>query len=198
MLEQFSATNPPPSDSGLWTLDGLFFLPRMRLKYYQKLYNRLLKNTDNRLLIDAVDTLNMLIATLDSRQTIQVGDQDLATLGPPALDKEDEVVVDMMRTEASSSSSTAKALEIDLVTPASESNSNRDTSSWEGCGYFLFYTSNYSFVNREHISSYSRASTHTISMPITDLERRLVTDRTLDIFTMTPKVEGSLYDINDS
>lgn len=201
MLEQFSATNPPPSsDSSLWTLDGLFFLPRMRLKYYQKLYNRLLKNTDNRLLIDAVDTLNMLIATLDSRQTIQVGDQNLAISVPPALDREDEVVVDMMRTEASSSSSTAKALrtEVDVVTPASESNSNRDTSSWEGYGYFPFYTGNYSFVNREHISSYNRASTHTISMPITDLERRLVTDRTLDIFTMTPKVEGSLYDINDS
>ena len=140
MLEQFSATNPPPSDSGLWTLDGLFFLPRMRLKYYQKLYNRLLKNTDNRLLLDAVDTLNMLIATLDSRQTIQVGDQNLAMSVPPALDVEDEVVVDMTRTEASSSPSTAKApqTEIDVVTAASESSSNRNTSSWEGYELFLF------------------------------------------------------------
>lgn len=139
VLEQFSATNPPPSDSGLWTLDGLFFLPRMRLKYYQKLYNRLLKNTDNRLLIDAVDTLNMLIAILDSRQTIQVGDQNLAVSAPPVLDTEDEVVIDM-RTEASSPRSTAKALrtEIDVVTAASESNSNRGTSSWEGYGYFYF------------------------------------------------------------
>lgn len=139
ILEQFSATNPPPSDSGLWTLDGLFFLPRMRLKYYQKLYNRLLKNTDNRLLLDAVDTLNMLIAILDSRQTIQVGDQNLAVSAPPALDTEDEVVIDM-RTEALSPPSTAKALrnEIDVVTAASESSSNRGTSSWEGYGYFLF------------------------------------------------------------
>lgn len=136
MLEQFSATNPPTSDSGLWTLDGLFFLPRMRLKYYQKLYNRLLKNTDNRLLIDAVDTLNMLIAILDSRQTIQVGDQNLAITVPPALDVEDEVVIDMMRTEALSSPSTTQALrtEIDVVTAASEGNSNRDTISWEGYG----------------------------------------------------------------
>ena len=139
ILEQFSATNPPPSDSGLWTLDGLFFLPRMRLKYYQKLYNRLLKNTDNRLLIDAVDTLNMLIAILDSRQTIQVGDQNLAVSAPPALDTEDEVVIDM-RTEALSPPPTAQTLrtEIDVVTAASESNSNRGTSSWEGYGYLLF------------------------------------------------------------
>jgi hypothetical protein len=63
---------------------------------------------------------------------------------------------------------------------------------------FFFYTNNYSFVNREHISSHNRASTQTISMPITDLEQRLVTDRTLDIFTMTPKVDGFLYDISDS
>ena len=139
VLEQFSATNPPPSDSGLWTLDGLFFLPRMRLKYYQKLYNRLLKNTDNRLLIDAVDTLNMLIAILDSRQTIQVGEQNLELSTPPALDTEDEVVIDT-RTEALSPPSTVKALrtEIDVVTTASESNSNRGTSSWEGYGCFLF------------------------------------------------------------
>lgn len=139
ILEQFSATNPPPSDSGLWTLDALFFLPRMRLKYYQKLYNRLLKNTDNRLLIDAVETLNMLIAIQDSRQTIQVGDQNPAVSAPPALDTEDEVVVDM-RTEALSPPSIAEALrtEIDVVTVGDESNSNRGTSSWEGYGYCLF------------------------------------------------------------
>ena len=139
ILEQFSATNPPPPDSDLWTLDGLFFLPRMRLKYYQKLYNRLLKNTDNRLLIDAVDTLNMLIAIQDSRQTIQVGDQNPTVSVPPALDTEDEVVIDM-RTEALSPPSTANALrtEIDVVPSGSESNSNRGTSSWEGYGYFLF------------------------------------------------------------
>ena len=139
MLEQFSATNPPPSDSGLWTLDGLFFLPRMRLKYYQKLYNRLLKNTDNRLLIDAVDTLNMLIATLDSRQTMQVGDQNLGMSVPPARDVEDEMVIDMKRTEASSSPP-VKALptETEVVPAASEGSSNRDTSSWEGYGCFVF------------------------------------------------------------
>lgn len=28
---------------GLWTLDGLFLLPYARLKYYKKLYSRLLK-----------------------------------------------------------------------------------------------------------------------------------------------------------
>lgn len=139
ILEQFSATSPAPSDSGLWTLDGLFFLPRNRLKYYQKLYNRLLKNTDNRLLIDAVDTLNMLISTLDSRQTIQVGDQNLP-VPPPPLDTEDEVVIDM-RTKALNPPSTAKTVptENDVVTTGSESNPNRGTSPSEGYDCLYIY-----------------------------------------------------------
>lgn len=43
-------------------------------------------------------------------------------------------------------------------------------------------------LSRETAStSISRASTATLSRPISDLERRLSTDRTLDIFTMKPK-----------
>lgn len=129
ILEQFSATNPAPSDSGVWTLDGLFLLPRSRLKYYQKLYNRLLKNTDNRLLIGAVDTLNLLIATLDSRQTIQVGDQN-SVFPPFPLETEDEVVVDM-RTEAPPTAITVRT-ENDVVAPGSESNPNHGNSFSEG------------------------------------------------------------------
>lgn len=65
----------------------------------------------------------------------------------------------------------------------------------------FFYIRNHLFVNREHFSrgtSLSRVSTQTLSMPISDLERRLVTDRTLDIFTMTSKVDSSMYDISGS
>lgn len=133
ILEQFSATNPAPSDSGIWTLDGLFLLPRSRLKYYQKLYNRLLKNTDNRLLISAVETLNMLIATLDSRQTIQVGDRNSAVLPPLPLDTEDAVVVDM-RTDAMNPSSTAKTLRTENDVVAT------DYSFSEGYDYLLSRT----------------------------------------------------------
>ena len=141
ILEQFSATHPAPSDSGLWTLDGLFFLPRIRLKYYQKLYNRLLKNTDNRLLIDAVDTLNTLIVTLDSRQIVRVGNRNPAVLAPTPLDIEDEVVIGT-RTEPLNPPSTAKPLpaENDVATASSESNSNRGTTSSEGYDYFALYT----------------------------------------------------------
>lgn len=47
-------------------------------------------------------------------------------------------------------------------------------------------------LSRETAStSISRSSSATLSMPISDLERRLVTHRTLDIFTMKPKVPTS-------
>jgi hypothetical protein len=141
VLEQFSSTNPAPSNSGQWTLDALFLLPRSRLKYYQKLYNRLLKNTDNRLLIGAVETLNMLIATLDSRQAIQVGDQNPAYSVPPPLDTGDEVVIDM-RTETLNLPSSVKTLrtEKDVVTAGSESNSNHSSIFSEGYDSFILCT----------------------------------------------------------
>jgi hypothetical protein len=59
-----------------------------------------------------------------------------------------------------------------LVLPLNSLNSVRERSSRE--------TQN---------TSFSRGSTQTLSMPITDLERRLSVERTLDIFTMTPKVD---------
>lgn len=68
----------------------------------------------------------------------------------------------------------------------------------------FFHARNYLFVHRERFSRgsevvpVSRASTQTLCMPISDLERRLATDRTLDIFTMTLKVNQFLYDISNS
>jgi len=46
LLEVSSQLLPPPpasSASGDWTLDALFLLPYNRLRYYKKLYARLLK-----------------------------------------------------------------------------------------------------------------------------------------------------------
>ncbi|KAF8168011.1 hypothetical protein B0H34DRAFT_779517 [Crassisporium funariophilum] len=179
ILAQFSATNPAPSNSGIWTLDSLFLLPKTRLKYYQKLYNRLLKNTDNRLLVGAVDTLRDLMATLDIRSTIKVGDQDSESSTTVAPEIEDEVVIDMRSQTLSPPAPATKKLrsiETEGVT-GSETSSNHGSSVSGGAR-----------SSRESEStSMSRTSTQTLSMPISDLERRLVTNRTLDIFTMTPK-----------
>jgi hypothetical protein len=102
-MSSFSATNPPPTwaiasdaETPTWTLDGLFLLPKARLKYYRKLYSRLLKSTtpgrsDHRLLVGALDKLDKLLDTLETREQIKVG----APRGPPELTvlKPDEVPV---------------------------------------------------------------------------------------------------------
>ena len=99
-LAAFSASNPPSppsqahtSEAPLWTLDSLFLLPHGRLKYYKKLYGRLLKSTapgrsDHKLLIGAMEKLERLLATVEGRF-------DIRLRSSPPVETEDEVVVDM-------------------------------------------------------------------------------------------------------
>ena len=113
VLAGFSASTPPPMsavpppESGeppIWTLDALFLLPKARLKYYRKLYSRLLKSTtpgrsDHKLLIGALDKLDRLMATLEAREDIQVSSLASSTAspagGPGPGQAEDEVVIDL-------------------------------------------------------------------------------------------------------
>ncbi|KAF8912751.1 hypothetical protein CPB84DRAFT_1841193 [Gymnopilus junonius] len=179
ILAQFSSTHPAPSNAGIWTLDALFLLPKARLKYYLKLYNRLLKNTDNRLLDGAVGTLNHLMDTLENRSSVTVGDQGLESSGiPPPVETEDEVVIDM-RTQTLSP---PKPPPTALHPSESETKSGSETSSNPGS-----ISGGERSSHASESTSLSRASTQTLSMPISDLERRLSTERTLDIFTMAPK-----------
>lgn len=96
VLVTFSETHPPPlstsglSDPALWTLDALFLLPKVRLKYYKKLYSRLLKSTspgrsDHRLLLGALEKLDGLLETLENREGIQVGASQSIPQKPPEV-----------------------------------------------------------------------------------------------------------------
>jgi hypothetical protein len=194
-LATFSATHPPPLPAGsdphpseppLWSLDALFILPRHRLKYYRKLYGRLLKSTtegrsDYRLLVDAVEKLDMLMHTLDDRSSV-----DVASIAPPPpVEMEDEVVMDMRQARESS---TAQIVSPNTI-PSPRASS---TSSGYVTSYKLWTSVKSAHSgqpsNDGRFRASSRASTGTISMPISDLERRLATDRCIDIFTMKPKV----------
>lgn len=185
-------------NSGIWTLDSLFLLPKTRLKYYLKLYNRLLKNTDNRLLVGAVDTLNNLMDTLETRSTVRVGDQTAAPTTAAPLETDDEVVIDMRNPILSpplAPPAILRPVEQDYKT-GSETSSNHGSVSAGYVDIFCVWVCRAlnHFSSRERSSresestSPSRASTQTLAMPISDLERRLATERTIDIFTMTPKV----------
>ncbi|KAJ7706091.1 hypothetical protein B0H17DRAFT_919770 [Mycena rosella] len=195
VMSSFSATNPPPTwaivsdaEAPVWTLDSLFLLPKARLKYYRKLYSRLLKSTtpgrsDHRLLVGALDKLDKLLDTLDTREQIHVGSQ-----GPPELTvltpDEEPVVEGKLPPERSISVSPRSTLNGGVVRTSFEAPGGSETSSARGSSL-----SSGERLSRETAStSISRVSSTTMTAPISDLERRLSTQRTLDIFTMKPKV----------
>ncbi|TBU34517.1 hypothetical protein BD311DRAFT_773593 [Dichomitus squalens] len=195
ILAMFSSSCPPPlptsapvhpAEPPIWTLDELFILPKGRIKYYKKLYNRLLKSTtpgrsDHRMLSGALEKLDKLLATIDSRASVRVGGGNTPTPNeeaPPPIETEDEVVIDM-RTRQSTLEPQLRAPESGSTSPSQRtSDSTRASGSLSSSGRRSEDTAP---------TTDSRTSTSTLSMPITDLERRLSTERTLDIFTMKPK-----------
>lgn len=79
----FSDKKRSPGD--VWTLDALFALPQLRLKYYKKLYSRLLKSTqpgrsDHRLLVGANEKLDELLERSKRRISMSVLGDMLASL----------------------------------------------------------------------------------------------------------------------
>ncbi|KAG8859115.1 hypothetical protein FRB96_004685 [Tulasnella sp. 330] len=95
LLDEVTGTHPPspaPADGAApsWTLDSLFILPRLRLKYYKKLYARLLKSTqpgrsDHRLLVSANEKLEGLLAVVNDRLDCRVGESYPPELGALGL-----------------------------------------------------------------------------------------------------------------
>ncbi len=136
VLATFSANLPPPTTSSadpnsqIWTLDDLFLLPMGRLKYFKKLYGRLLKGTqpgrsDHKLLADAAEKLDKLLTILDSRATILAGSSSLTV--PEA---EDEVVVDLRSPTGMSKMQELPPIE---TTAGSETSSARGSSLSSAC-----------------------------------------------------------------
>lgn len=90
VLAAFSQSVPPPlspsspsfdETSGVWGLDALFALPAQRIRYYKKLYSRLLKSTapgrsDYKLLVGAVEKLERLLGVLERRAGYVAGEED--------------------------------------------------------------------------------------------------------------------------
>lgn len=73
----FSDRKRQPGD--VWTMDALFGLPQVRLKYYKKLYARLLKSThpgksDHRLLVGANEKLDELMEKAKNRISMSILD----------------------------------------------------------------------------------------------------------------------------
>ncbi|EJU01895.1 hypothetical protein DACRYDRAFT_22333 [Dacryopinax primogenitus] len=104
MLAEVSAATPPGQSSGspvdgepdVWSLDSLFLLPRGRLKYYKRLYSRLLKSTqpgrsDHRLLVVAVEKLDGLLETVAARLRVLVEEPEDSSHPPLSVSTDEQV-----------------------------------------------------------------------------------------------------------
>jgi hypothetical protein len=150
VLAAYSDAQQPPPETPTWTLDALFLLPKTRLKYYRKLYGRLLKSTapgrsDHKLLLRAIDTLDRLLSTAEGRADVQVGGPPLA---PPAIETEDEVVINMNGGDDAKKPSPTVSSE-NPTTPGSASSSAR--GSLLSSGYAHLFSS-------AHINSFQPGS----------------------------------------
>ncbi len=148
-LALFSANNPPPSaeehpsQPPLWTMDELFLLPKQRLKYYRKLYSRLLKSTtpgrsDHELLSSALEKLDSLLRTIEERTAIRVdgGSQ------PPQIG-EDEVVIDLRMRDST--------LPVPPAQRASDSTHGSSSPSVSVCLFFLTFATLISGTGADHL-----------------------------------------------
>jgi hypothetical protein len=211
------ATNLDP----IWTLDTLFLMPATRLKYYKKLYARLLKSTqpgrsDHKLLLGANERLGRLLSTVEERAAVRVGiDVGDGVVDAPASATEEPAFSPPPRKSSAAPGSTSSPvpsvpsrarsprrsatpspqpsalprserdvpplMQAERQSTAASSSSGRDSRHTEG-------RESRGSVPTSATSVGARESTSTLSAPIVDLERRLSTDRVIDIFTMTPRV----------
>lgn len=197
VLETFSTASPPSiaaiqssqiTDLSLWTLDALFLLPKGRLLYYRKLYNRLLKSTvpgrsDHRLLTGALEKLDDLLETLDGRCQVKVGQS------PPASSSALPPVSPDVKSEPIASPAMSPVAEFDathdkLLSGQFGGGNTSATTSVRESGS----SSGARFSRETGTTSISRSSTPALPTSIANLEKRLATDMTLDLFTMEPKL----------
>ena len=136
VLAAFSASLPPPNaestnpGSPVWTLDELFLLPKGRLKYFKKLYGRLLKGaqpgrSDYKLLAGAAEILDKLLGILDARANVRAGSST-----PAAPETEDEVVIDLRKPAEAQKPIEPQPTE---TTTGSETSSARESSQSSAC-----------------------------------------------------------------
>ena len=217
ILSDISDISPPTPPLTSWSLDALFILPYARLRYYRKLYARLLRNTkegrsDHRLLLSANQKLDALVSEVEERLEVDVAEDDTADGSGESGDhshqrqREDSWQAPVQERVSQTSSGRGSSGEsyTKLVLPLDAASRSADRSSTSPFG---------SRVEESRTSAESGASNpspprgQTITIPgagnapkptistptsaqtsLTDLELRIDPERTIDLFTMNPKV----------
>jgi hypothetical protein len=204
----------------LWTLDQLFALPQIRLKYYKKLYSRLLKSTqsgrsDHRLLVGANEKLDELLQRAKKRITMSVLDEGPTPSG--SRESQESSAGDVTGTTRDSANgqtlSSRTSLSNDLAPSAKEEASSQPLAVPLERSYSPLPAlppsaapSPLSKASRVVVAPVKPATPPKInqatlqdtqSTPSDDLELRLDTSRTLDIFSLKPKVSIKTLERSD-
>ncbi|KAM0791636.1 hypothetical protein ACM66B_006074 [Microbotryomycetes sp. NB124-2] len=205
-------TIPRPEPQPRISLDLLFTLPRTRLEYYRKLYTRLLKSTqegrsDHGILLEANAEIDRLLQTCAGSMVRRVGEGEGTTLplfprrngnatspttGPSRPDGPTHVAA---TSQSSSETIRQEARETELPSvPVVQSEERSSGESARGdsssSSFHSLRSSSATGASTANTSAMTHAASSSSRPPvfyIEDLERRLSTDRVLDIFTMTPK-----------
>jgi hypothetical protein len=173
------------------TLDSLFGLPLQRLHYYQKLYSKLLKSTqpgrsDHRLLMGANEKLDGLVAKGEASIQRRVGTDHEHYGRPQSGPAHSEPADSDGQTERDKDSFSFDPPVLTVI--EGRERDSEPPSTTESLDRLS-----------ERFSSISTGTADTSlggngALPTPeDLERRLDTSRTLDIFTMTPKVRVAVF-----
>ncbi|TYJ51547.1 hypothetical protein B9479_007875 [Cryptococcus floricola] len=186
ILIEISASSTPVPPLNTWSLDSLFVLPYTRLRYYRKLYARLLRSTkkgrsDHQLLMVATEKLDRLVETVESRLEIEVGDSDGILAPPEPLPKDQQL---SQRGSSNSYDAVSDFHSMSHENSASTLHSGSENhSTWNpeiaGVAYPARQTADAQIPGADPDGASSTTSS--------DLELRIDTEKTIDLFTMQPK-----------
>ncbi|WVO15823.1 hypothetical protein L204_103485 [Cryptococcus depauperatus] len=162
-INEYSKSCPPSPPSIQWTLDELFLLPYRRLKYYKKMYMRLLKNSKEGqnvydLLTNANQRLDSLLREIEARLGMDVNDQEEEQIYGNKLASSENYVMAI----GNGYSQDRRTREVGVSVPTNPS------------------------PQIPHIAENNLAVSQKQSF-LYDLEYRIDTERTVDLFTMQPK-----------
>jgi hypothetical protein len=205
----------------LWSLDQLFALPQVRLKYYKKLYARLLKSTqsgrsDHRLLVGANEKLDELLQRSKKRIAMSVLDEGplrvntTSTTGTRQSQESSagDTSMNTIESPIGQRASSATSYSAEVVRSTSTTKDELLSASFapvlqvmDQIGSPTLLSPSASTTSPSMLAQRVVASPQMDTQPGTlstprdsqppsseDLENRLDTSRTMDIFSMKPKV----------
>ncbi|OCF59079.1 hypothetical protein L486_03578 [Kwoniella mangroviensis CBS 10435] len=205
ILQEISVSCQPTPPLSQWSLDALFILPYTRLRYYKKLYSRLLRSTkegrsDHKLLVVANQRLEDLVNIVESRLEADVSENDNDNDESQGNRLSGNVVTGGVAAGTAPNSREPSWSEKERISRTSsamdssmESHTNRIEDRNSGGSAVTHMTSmTQSPQRRPQI----QVSTNAVSSPsaptpatapLSDLELRIDPERTIDLFSMTTK-----------